>query len=125
VSVPAAIFIAIIDDDALQCSALGRLARRAGYHPLTFHSAEDFLAAPGRASLGCLLLDIQLGGMSGIALHQRLLADGDRTPVIYITAHDDEATRTAALHTGCAAFFSKTDPSSVIIEALHRVTSTA
>jgi len=121
-SAPAAICIAIIDDDALQCSALGRLVRRAGFHPLTFRSAEDFLAAPERASLGCLLLDIHLGGMSGIALHQRLLAEGDRTPVIYITAHEDEATRTAALSTGSAGFFLKTDASSAIIEALRRVT---
>jgi len=124
-SVPAGIFVAIIDDDALQSSALGRLVRRAGFHPLTFPSAEDFLAAPGRASLGCLLLDIHLGGMSGIDLHRRLLAEGDRTPVIYITAREDESTRTAALKTGCAAFFLKTDASSAIVETLRRVTSTA
>jgi FixJ family two-component response regulator len=124
-SVPGAIMIAIIDDDALQCSALGRLVRRAGFQPLTFHSAEDFLAASGRASLKCLLLDIHLGGMSGIDLHRRLLAEGDPTPVIYITAHEDESTRTAALKTGCAAFFLKTDASTAIIEALRRVASTA
>ena len=90
---------------------------------MIFRSAEDFLASPGRALLRCLLLDIRLGGMSGIALHQRLLAEGDHTPVIYITAHEDEATRTEALRTGCAAFLLKTDASSAIIEALRRVTS--
>jgi FixJ family two-component response regulator len=124
-SVPAAILIAIIDDDELHCRSLSRLVHRAGFHALTFHSAEDYLAAPGRDFLRCLLLDIHLGGMSGIALHQRLLAQGDRTPVIYITAHEDEATRTGALKTGCAAFFLKTDASSAIIETLRRVTSAA
>jgi FixJ family two-component response regulator len=122
-SVPAASVIAIIDDDELQCRSLSRLVRRAGFDALTFHSAEDFLASPGHAVLGCLLLDIHLGGMSGIALHRQLLARGDRTPVIYITAHDNEATRTAALSTGCVAFLLKTDASSTIIETLRRVTS--
>jgi FixJ family two-component response regulator len=121
--VPAAILVAIIDDDELQCRSLSRLVRRAGFHALTFRSGEDFLAAPGRAVLRCLLLDIHLGGMSGIALHQQLLAQGDRTPVIYLTGHEDEATRSEAMKSGCAAFFVKTDASSAIIEALRRVTS--
>jgi FixJ family two-component response regulator len=122
--VPGAILIAIIDDDELQCRSLSRLVRRAGFHPLTFRSAEDFLAAPGRSILRCLLLDIHLDGMSGIALHRQLLAEGVRTPVIYITGREDEATRTEALKAGCAAFFAKTDASSVIIDALRRVTAT-
>jgi FixJ family two-component response regulator len=124
-SVPAAVLIAIIDDDELQRRSLSRLVRRAGFNALTFGSAEDFLASPRRTSLRCLLLDIQLGGMSGFALHQELLAQGDRTPVIYITAHEDEATRTAALRTGCAAFMLKTEASTAIIETLRRVTSAA
>jgi FixJ family two-component response regulator len=122
-SVPGTVPIAVIDDDDIHCRALGRLVRRAGFNAVTFHSAEDFLAAPGRASLRCLLLDIHLGGMSGIALHRELLARGDRTPVIYITAREDEATRTEASKTGCAGFFLKTDASSAIIEALRRATS--
>jgi len=97
--------------------------RRAGFHALTFHSAEEFLASPERASLRCLLLDIKLGGMSGIAMQQPLLTEGDRTPVIHITAHADEATRSQALNNGCAGFFLKTDANSEIIGVLHRVTS--
>jgi FixJ family two-component response regulator len=121
---PAALLIAIVDDDDLQCRSLDRLVRRAGFLALAFQSAEDFLAAPQRASCKCLLLDIHLGGMSGIALHRRLLAEGDRTPVIYITGRDDAASRSEALSIGCAGFFLKTDASSAIIEALHRATST-
>jgi FixJ family two-component response regulator len=122
-SVPAAARIAIIDDDDLQCRALSRLVRRAGFHALTFRSAEDFLRAPERTSFSCLLLDIQLGGISGIALHLRLLAEGDGTPVIYITGRDDPHARTEALNAGCAGFLQKTDPSSALIDLLHRVTS--
>lgn len=123
-SVPATVLVAIIDDDEIQCRALGRLVRRAGFQALTFHSAEHFLMEPARASFSCLLVDIQLGGISGLVLHQRLLAEGVRTPVIYITGHDDAAARTQALKTGCAGYLRKTDPSSVIVELLHRVTST-
>jgi FixJ family two-component response regulator len=122
---PGALVIAIVDDDELHCRSLGRLVLRAGYHALTFQSAEDFLAAPQRGSFNCLLLDIQLGGMSGIDLHRRLLADGDLTPVIYITAHDDPTRRTEALNMGCVGFLLKTDASSAIIQALRRATSTS
>ena len=122
-SVPAVLVIAIVDDDELHCRSLNRLVRRAGFHALTFQSAEDFLAAPERNSCKCLLLDIQLGGISGIALHRRLLAEGDVTPVIYITAHDNAAVRSEALRIGCADFFLKTDTSSAIIQALRRATS--
>jgi FixJ family two-component response regulator len=122
-SVPDAVRVAIIDDDEIQCRSLARLVRAAGFHPLTFPSGEDFLAARERVSFGCLLLDIQLSGMSGITLRQRLMAQGDRTPVIYITGHDDPATFTEAMKTGCAKFLRKTDSSTTIIEALRRVTS--
>jgi FixJ family two-component response regulator len=121
---PAALLIAIVDDDDLQCRSLDRLIRRAGFLALAFQSAEDFLAAPERASCKCLLLDIHLGGMSGIALHRRLIAQGDRTPVIYITGRDDAASRSEATSIGCAGFFLKTDASGAIIEALRRATST-
>ena len=123
-SVPAALVIAIVDDDELHCRSLDRLVRRAGFQASMFQSAEDFLAAPQRGSFNCLLLDVQLGGISGIALHRRLRADGDLTPVIYITAHDDPARRTEALGMGCAGFFLKTDASSAIIQALRSATST-
>lgn len=121
-SATGAVPIAIIDDDESLCRSLGRLVRQAGFRPVSFLSAEDFLHSPQRAELRCLLIDIQLGGMSGIALHRQLLAEGDTTPVIYITAHDEPSARIEALNTGCAGFFLKTDAGSAIIEALRRAT---
>jgi FixJ family two-component response regulator len=61
--------------------------------------------------------------MSGIELHRRLLAEGCRTPVIFITAHDDPAARAAALENGCVSYFRKTDPGADIITAITRATS--
>jgi len=125
VSAPPVPLVAIVDDDESLCRSLGRLLRHAGFQPLTFPSAESFIRSPERAHLKCLLLDIQLGGMSGLELHRLLLAEGDRTPVIYITAHDEPAARTEAMSTGCAGFFLKTDPGAALIETLRRVTTRA
>jgi FixJ family two-component response regulator len=117
--------VAIIDDDESLCRSLGRVLRQAGFIPYTFLSARDFLDSPERAQLKCLLIDIQLGQVSGIDLHRQLLADGDATPVIYITAHADPAVRGEALGLGCAGFFLKTDAASAIIDVLQRVTQRA
>jgi FixJ family two-component response regulator len=113
--------IAIIDDDEGSCRSLSRLLRHAGFQPLTFLSAEAYLAAPRASHLSCLLIDIQLGHTSGIALHRQLLSQGDHTPVIYITAHDNPSVRVEAMSSGCAGFFLKSDAGSAIIEALRRV----
>ncbi len=74
-----------------------------------------------REHLQCLLLDVQLGKDSGFALHRRLAREGDRTPVIYITAHSEPEVRAEALSLGCAGFVLKTDPGSSLLEVLHRV----
>jgi FixJ family two-component response regulator len=99
------------------------LLRQSGLHAVSFLSAEDFLDDPLRAHFRCLLVDIGLGGMSGIELHQRLIAEGIRIPVIYITAYDDPEGRAQALSEGCAGFFSKTDAGPEIIEAIRRAIS--
>jgi CheY-like chemotaxis protein len=113
--------IAIIDDDESLCRSLARLLAVAGFQPITFHSAEAFLADPMRPHFACVLVDLQLTGMSGLEMHQKLLAQGSRTPVVFITAYDDPEARTAALQSGCAGFFRKTDPGAKIIETLRRI----
>jgi len=112
--------VAIIDDDASANRALGRLLRGAGFDPKGYQSAESFLADSSRPSFGCLLVDIQLTGMSGLELQRRLQAEGSRLPVIFITAHDDPAARDEAVRRGCVAFFRKTDPGALIVDALRR-----
>ena len=67
------------------------------------------------------MLDIQLSGMSGIELGQRLMAEGGHTPVIYMTAHDDPETRAGAESAGCAAYFRKTDSAAEVLEANRRL----
>jgi len=66
-----------------------------------------------------MVLDIQLGGMSGLELRQHLLGGGDFTPVIFITGFDDPEMRAQALASGCAGFFKKTDPAQVVLECIR------
>lgn len=116
--------VAIIDDDASANRALGRLLRGAGFEPSGFDSAESFLAAPTRPTFGCLLVDIQLTGMSGLDLQRRLQSEGSHVPVIFITAHDDPGYRAEAVRRGCVGFFRKTDPGALIVDTLRRALTT-
>jgi FixJ family two-component response regulator len=116
------IYVAVIDDDEDVCRSMGRLLRAVGINAITYRSAEAFLSDPKHPRFDCLLLDIQLEGMSGLELSRRLAAVQDFTPVIFITAHDDPAAREEALAGGCAGYFSKNDPGERVIEAIRRAT---
>ena len=88
-----ALVIAIVDDDDSVRQALQRLVRSAGYTVQTFASAEEFLGSLAQGHPACLILDIQLDGMSGFALQELLEADGVDVPVVFVTAHDDGPNR--------------------------------
>ncbi len=113
-------YIALVDDDESVRRSLGRLLQQAGFHPIAFASAEDFLADPLLPHFDCLLVDIRLKAMTGIELHQKLVANGSRVPVIYITAFDDPSARAEAMRAGCAGFFRKTDSATEIVAAIRR-----
>jgi FixJ family two-component response regulator len=115
------IYVAIVDDEEQFCRSLGRLLRAAGMQPITYVSAEAFLADTKHPRFDCLVLDIHLGGMSGIELGERLVAEGGHAPFIYITAHDEPDVRANAEAAGCAAFFKKTDPGADVLDAIRRV----
>lgn len=118
-------YVAVIDDDASFSRSLARLLQQSGYQAITFESAEEFLADPLRGHFGCLLVDIQLGGMTGIEMHGRLIEEGNRTPLIYITGFEDPRARETAMKLGCAGYFQKTDAGPEILETVHRITAPA
>ena len=115
------IYVAVVDDDESLCRAFGRLLRAAGIQPITYPSAEAFLADKKHPQFDCLVLDIQLGGMSGIELSRRLTTEGGHTPVIFITAHDNPNGRVEAEAAGGVAYFRKSDSGADIVEAIRRV----
>ena len=114
------LFVAIVDDDERLCRSLGRLLRAAGIQSQAYHSAEAFLGDAGHPDFHCLVLDVYLGGLSGIELQQQLTAAGETTPVIFLTSHDEPGTREQALNSGCAAYFSKAVSGSEIVKAIRR-----
>jgi FixJ family two-component response regulator len=113
--------VAVVDDDDSLCRSLGRLLRAAGIQPVTYRSAEAFLADDKRPRFDCLVLDVQLGGMSGIELGRRLVAEGGHAPFIFISAFDDPQTRSDAEASGCAACFRKTDAGADVLAAIRRL----
>ena len=117
------IYIAVIDDDESLCRSMSRLLRAAHLQPITYPSAEAFLADTKRPKFDCLVLDIQLKGMSGLDLSQRLSAVKDTTPVIFITAHDDPEVRAQAEASDCAGYFRKTDSGADVLAAIRRTIS--
>jgi FixJ family two-component response regulator len=84
--------IAIVDDDESIRYALGNLLRAAEFDVLAFGSAEDFLDALDSKRIGCLIADVNLPGMNGVALVEALAATGRAMPAVLITARDDATT---------------------------------
>jgi FixJ family two-component response regulator len=121
-SIPAP-HIAVIDDDESYCRSVVRLLRAADYRTMTYPSAEAFLADENRPAFDCLLLDIAMDGLSGLDLQRRMAAAGSRTPVIFVTAHDDTITRDVAESLGCAAFISKVEPTGALLATLTSILS--
>ena len=112
--------VAVVDDDESFACALGRLFRASGFGVHTYPSAEAFLASTTCPPPECLVLDIHLGGMSGLDLQRRLHEVGDTAPIIFVTAHDAPGVREEAERGGCSAYFLKPVPRKSIIEAINK-----
>lgn len=90
---------------------------------MVFGSAEAFLSNTAHPRFDCIVLDIQLDGMSGLELHEKLASSGDETPVIFITANDAPEVRAQAQSAGCAGFFRKTDSGEAVLTAIRQAVS--
>jgi FixJ family two-component response regulator len=112
--------VCVIDDDVSLLRALGRLLGVEGFRVKTFSSAEDFLECANPRTPGCLVLDVHLGGLSGFELHERLVADGRRIPVVFITAHDDAVTRERARRAGAVDYLRKPFDDEALIAGINR-----
>jgi len=116
---PRTLHFAIVDDDVSLCRSVTRLIRASGMSLTAFHSAEAFLDRERPERFDCLILDIQLGGMSGIELCERVRQADPRTPVVFLTAHVEPEQRERAVRAGCAAFLGKTEPSERLLAAIN------
>jgi FixJ family two-component response regulator len=99
--------IAVIDDDPSILKAIGRLLTICGYRVQTFGSAEEFMDKVAASEAACLIVDCQLGDVSGVDLGRKLAAAGFRFPTIFMTGSENEAFRQAAMQLGCIGFLKK------------------
>ena len=96
----------IVDDDISVRESLEPLIRCAGWQPITFASARDFLAHPQATAPSCLILDIGLPDISGLDLQQQL-AEGYHPPIIFLTGNGDIPTSVRAIKAGALDFLTK------------------
>jgi FixJ family two-component response regulator len=98
---------------------LKRLLSAHGFRVRTFASAESFLDGIANYEVDCLLLDIHLGGVSGIDLQRRLTSSGTDLPVIFVMAIDSQATRQEAFDAGSIAYLKKPFLAKLLIDAIN------
>ena len=108
----------LIDDDESVRRALQRLLRSAGLDVKAFSSAKEFLENADLGERACIVLDIQMRGLTGFDLQERLASKGIRIPVIAVSAHDDAKTRERARDLGATAFFRKPVDGEALIDAI-------
>jgi FixJ family two-component response regulator len=113
--------IAVVEDDPSLMQGLNRLLLAHGFRVEKFTSAESFLDDVASCEAECLLVDIHLGGISGIDLKRRLTSSGSVLPVIFMTAIDNEATRREAFDVGCVAYLRKPFLAELLIDAINSV----
>jgi len=115
--------VAVIEDDDNERTALGRLLAAAGFEHALFDSAETFLTSKQDRAWLCLIVDVQLTGMSGIDLQRKLRSEKSEEAVIIITANRADAIRVRALQAGCVAFLTKPCPGDAILAVLESLAS--
>jgi FixJ family two-component response regulator len=107
--------IAIVDDDASVRRSLHRLVQAAGYTVETFASGREFLEWLPGGQAACLVLDVHMDGMTGFELQKRLAV-----PIVFITAHDDAATRERITKSGASGHLWKPFDEHAVLGAIRR-----
>ena len=111
--------VSVVDDDESVRESLPDLLRELGFAAEAFSSAEEFLASDFLGQTKCLVLDVAMPGMSGPDLQQELMRRRQEIPIVFITAHADEAMRPRLLEYGAVECLSKPFSETALLEALN------
>ena len=111
-------FIAIVDDDPSVRQGLQRLIRSAGWRVESFASAQEFLDRPPREA-SCLVLDLQMPGLSGLDLQKRMTEVGLQTPIVFLTGHGNIPASVKAMKAGAVEFLTKPVDEQDLLKAIE------
>jgi len=112
-------FVVAVDDDFRVRESIESLVESAGYAPLVFSSAEEFLQSGTLLGARCLITDVRMPGINGIELQRRIRTERPELPVIFISAHNDDETRQRAFDEGAANFLYKPFDAVELLEAIR------
>src|SRR4030095_3015064 len=110
----------VVDGDESVREALGSLVRSAGLSVRTFASAQEFLGFPRPDAPSCLVLDVQLPGLSGLDLQQKVIKAGIQIPIIFLTGHGDIPMSVWAIKAGALDFLTKPVNDEDLLEAIQQ-----
>ena len=110
----------VVDDDASVRKSLGRLLKAAGHPVEAFASASEFLQREYYAGVGCLVLDVQMPGLNGLALQKALAEKDYYLPIVFITGHGDIPMSVRAMKAGAVDFIPKPFRADVLLEAIDQ-----
>lgn len=110
----------LVDDDASILSGVGRLLRASGYAVESFPSAADFLEHLPSSAMGCVVADLQMPGMDGMALQAALARSDNPLPIVFLTGHGDISTSVRAMRGGAEDFLTKCAPKEELLAAIER-----
>ena len=111
--------ISVVDDNDAVRESLKGLIRSVGFAVEDFPSAERFLNSDHLNDTRCLILDVRMPGMGGLELQRRLVKSSRDIPIIFITAHGDEAARSQALKDGAADYLFKPFSEQALLNAIN------
>ena len=110
----------VVEDDVSAREGVAGLIRSTGLTVKTFASGEEFLAAPRPPIPSCLVLDVNLPGLSGLDLQQELAKSGLQVPIVFLTGHGDIPMTVRALKAGAANFLTKPFDDEELLQAIQR-----
>ena len=111
--------VSVIDDDPAVRDSIAMLVRTEGLAVRTFDSARSFLAAWDPREPGCLVVDLRLPGPSGLDLQQRLAAEGDAPPIIFLSGYGTVPAAVRALKAGAIDFLEKPFDPATLLARIH------
>lgn len=117
---PAEATVYVVDDDVSHLRSISRLLRASGYHVVMYESAAEFLDALRAEMSGCVITDLMMPEIDGIALQEALRAADNPLPIVFLTGHGDIPTSVQAMRCGAEDFLTKHAPKEKVLAAVER-----